>query len=488
MTVYDLRKHIEKLEKMGQLKKLSNVPLKYIVGGITDKNAQVGGPTILFDNFEGFEPGYRVMVGSMCNPVTMAAVLGLEGKYNKLELADKISEIVTQLDETQKNYPMEEVPDGPIFENKFLDGEVDLEKIPVPLWHEDDGNPYIGTGGFQVHKDPDNGWVNCGTYRVMRHDKQNVGNFIAPGHHGDIIRRKYWDRGEPAPVAFVVGCHPLLYLIASCDVPLNVDEYNWAGAITGTRVPVVKLPKTGLPVPAEAEIVLEGFAYPNDIKLEGPFGEFTGYYGSGEKEEYFVKITGMYYRNNPILLGSPPGPLPNDMSFQFSVMRAANVKSALIRAGVPGVKAVWAPESGGGRLFLVTSIKQQFAGHATMAATIAAQCPQGALLNKFSVVVDDDIDPSNLDEVLWAISSRVQPDHDIDILRDCWSTPLEPMIRSEDKPLGRLATSRAIIKATIPFERLEHVGKDKKNIFPKVVRSSPEILEKVKKEYGALWE
>jgi UbiD family decarboxylase len=484
MSVYDLREHLKKLDAIGQLKTLDGVPLKYVVGAVTDMNAKNSGGTLLFDKFEGYEPGYCVMVGSMCNSKTMATVFGFDGEYNKLELADKIAEVVGKLDETQKDFPMEVVKDGPIFENQLFDDDVDLYKIPVPIWHEDDGGPYIGTGCFQVHQDPDSGWVNCGTYRAMQHDKNRVGNYISPGHHGDIIRRKYWEKGKPAPVAYVVGAHPLFYMLGSTDVPLNVNEYNWAGAITGQRVPVVKLPKTGLPVPAEAEIVLEGYAYPDSRCLEGPFGEFTGYYGGGVREEYFVQITGMYFRNHPILLGSPPGPLPNDMSFQFSVMRSANVKAALIRAGIPGVKAVWAAESGGGRLWLVTSIKQQFAGHASMAAHIAGQCPQGGLINKWSIVVDDDIDPSNMEQVIWAISTRVEPNHDIDIVNDCWSNPLEPMLPNEDKSLGKMATSKAVVKATIPYDRIE---KNKKNLFPPTVKCSDKLLDKVKVEYGSLW-
>ncbi len=484
MSVYDLRKHLEKLESIGQLKKLNGVPLKHVVGGITDRNAQKYGPTILFDNFEGYPEGFRVMVGSMCNADTMAAVLGLDGKFTKLGLADKLAGIVNTLGEKQKNFPYQVVEDGPIFENKLMDEDVDLYKIPVPEWHENDGGRYIGTGIFQVHKDPDTGWVNCGTYRVMQHDKNRVGNYISPGHHGNLIRQKYWDRGEPCPVAFVAGAHPLFYLLGSSDVPMGVDEYSWAGALTGEAVPVVELPKTGLPVPAEAEIVLEGFAYPDKKCLEGPFGEFTGYYGGGIREEYYVEITGMYFRNCPILLGSPPGPLPNDCSFQFSVMRSANIKAFLNRAGIPGVKDVWVPECSNGRSMIVTSITQKYAGHATQVAHMAAQCPPGALINKMSVVVDDDIDPSDMEQVIWAMTSRVEPNHDIDIVNDCWSNPLEPMIRNEDKAVGKLATSKAVIKATRPFERL---GRDKKNLFPPVVKGSDALMDKVDTEYGEIW-
>ena len=484
MSIYDLRKHLEKLEAIGELQKLDGVPLKHVVGGITDRNAQKFGPTIIFDNFEGYPEGYRVMVGAMCNANTMAATIGYEGSYTKLELSEKLSQFVGELDIKQKDYPYQVVEDGPIYENKLFDDDVDLYKIPVPIWHEDDGGPYIGTGIFQVHKDPETGWVNCGTYRVMQHDKNTVGNYISPGHHGNIIRNKYWEKGEPCPVAFVIGAHPLFYLLGSSDVPYGVDEYNWAGAFTGERVPVVELPRTKLPVPAEAEIVLEGFAYPDNKCLEGPFGEFTGYYGGGVRQEYFVKIEGMYFRNNPILLGSPPGPMPNDCSFQFSVMRSANIKASLIKAGVPGVQAVWVPESSNGRSMIITSIKQAFAGHATMVGHMASQCPPGALINKISVVVDEDIDPSNMDEVIWAMNTRVDPVKDIDFVKDCWSNPLEPTLSSYDKKRGALTSSKMVIKATRPFER---ISRDKDNLFPPVVRGSKELMDKVDEEFGFIW-
>lgn len=486
MSKLDMREHLKKLEAIGQLTTLDNVPLEHAVGGVIDQNSLRSGGSILFDNFEGYEPGYRVLAGSMNNTKTMAAVLGFDGEYTKLELADAFADKIKELETKAKDYPIEYVEDGPIFENCFQDDDVDLYKIPVPIFHEGDGGPYIGTGDFQVHQDPETGWINCGTYRSMQIGKNRVGNFIAVGHHGDIIRKKYWDKGEPCPVAFVCGAHPLFYLMGSIDVPLGVDEYSWAGALYDERVQVVKLPKTGLPVPANAEIVLEGFAYPDNQCLEGPFGEFTGYFGGGRREQYYVDITGMYFRNDPVLLVSPPGPLPNDMSFQFALMRAANVKAALVRAGVPGVKAVWCPESSDGRAILITSIKQQFPGHASMAAHIAGQCPQGGLINKISIVVDDDIDPTNMDQVIWAVSTRCEPTTDIDITRESWSTPLEPQLAAEEKAAGRTSAGKMVIRATKPFWRLPG-GKDTKNPYPKEVKGSPELTAKVMEQYGHIW-
>lgn len=481
MTIHDLRSHLVKLDAAGKLTKIKGADLKYVVGTITDINSAKAGNSILFDEFEGYDPGFRVMVGSLNNTATVAAALGLEGTYTKLELADELSKIIDVLDEKQKNFPAIEVETGPIFENSFQGNDVDLYKIPVPTWHEKDGGPYIGTGGYQIHVDPDNGWINAGTYRVMQHDKNRIGNYISPGHHGNIIRAKYWDRGEGCPVAFVMGGHPLMLLLASSDVPMNVNEYNWAGAFTGEAIQVVKTSITGLPVPAHAEIVLEGYAYPTDKCLEGPFGEFTGYYGGGVREEYFVKIEGMYFRNDPILLGSPPGPVPNDTTFYFSLMRSAGIKSALIRAGVPGIKGVWVPEAGDGRAIVVTSIEQKYAGHASMVAHIAGQCPQGALLNAWSIVVDDDIDPSDNDQVIWALGTRVEPIDDVDIVKDNWSNPLSTMITREDKALGKFSTSKGIIRATMPYDRL------KRGVFAPSVRNSPELVASVKEQYGFIW-
>src|SRR3990170_268899 len=171
-----------------------------------------------------------------------------------------------------------------------MDTDVDMHEFPAPKWHELDGGNYLGTAGLVITRDPDEGWVNLGTYRVQVHDRDTVGFYISPGKHGRIMREKYWAKGEPCPVAMCFGMDPLLLHVASTGLPWGASEYDYAGGIKGQPIEVIKGPVTGLPIPAAAEIVIEGLSYPGDMQMEGPFGEFAGYYASGERKEPIVKV------------------------------------------------------------------------------------------------------------------------------------------------------------------------------------------------------
>ena len=211
------------------------------------------------------------------------------------------------------------------------------------------------------------------------------------------------------------------------------------------------------------------------------FGEFTGYYAGGRHPDTLVRVKAVYHRNDPILLGAPPCRPLHDYSYFSSVLRSALVKDSLRRAGIPGVKGVWVSEAGASRMWVVTSIEQKYAGHAAQAATLAVQCHAGGLMNRYSIVVDDDIDPSNTDDVIWAISTRSDPANDIDILRQCWSNSLDPMIPPDEKDKKKLWNSRAIINACKPWDRVQR--KD----FSVVAEAAPELLAATKKKWAWLF-
>lgn len=479
---FDLRGWIEKVKAAGQLKEVNGADLHLEVGAITELNAKRRGPALLFDNFHGHRRGFRILTGSMLNARTLGLTMGIEEKLDNMGLTNKICEKIQQIDSRAVDYPVEFINHGPVLENRMEGDAADLAVFPAPTWHELDGGPYIGTGCLHIQKDPETGWVNVGTYRVERHSKNTVGTFISPGHHGHIIRQKYWDKNEPCPVAIVFGSHPLFLVMGGLEVPTGVDEYTWIGAIAGHRVPVVRGPVTGLPIPADAEIAIEGFVTKGDLQEEGPFGEFTGYYAGGKKAETLVRVQAVYHRNDPILLGAPPSRPVHDYSYFSSVLRSAMIKESLRKAGIPGVKGVWVAEAGASRMWVVTSIKQQYAGHAMQAATVAVQGHAGGLMNRYSIVVDDDIDPSSADDVIWALSTRSDPATDIDILRRCWSNPLDPMISAAAKENKQMWNSRAVINACRPWDRVQ--TKD----FPPVAEASPALLEATRKKWAWLFE
>jgi len=215
----------------------------------------------------------------------------------------------------------------------------------------------------------------------------------------------------------VVGEDPLLYLASCTEVPFGMCEYDWAGGMRGVPIDVIIGPVTGLPIPANAEIVLEGFAYPNARLLEGPFGDWTGYYVSASREEPVLDVKAAYHRSNPVIFGSPPNKPPDEQAYYRAFMRSTHLRADLERAGVPDVTGVWCHAVGGSRLLLAVSIHHRYPGHARQAGDVAAMCHAGAYLGRYVIVVDEDIDVTDL--FWWLISDllpaqlffRVRGDH-----------------------------------------------------------------------------
>ena len=228
-----------------------------------------------------------------------------------------------------------EVNGGPLLENVFEGKDINIQKIPTPIWHEHDGGPYIGTGCMVVMRDPDTGWLNYGCYRVQSHEPDVASVMMSPGKHGRIIMGKYHDRGQPCPVAVIAGMHPALLMLAGLEIPYGKNEMEAAGGILGEPIEVFNMPRTGLPVPANAEIAFEGHIHPNDLVQEGPLGEWTGYYASGSAPEPAIRIATMMHRNDPILVGAIPAVPPNDNTFYLGTYRCGAVWNQLEAAGIP---------------------------------------------------------------------------------------------------------------------------------------------------------
>ncbi|MBI2369568.1 MAG: UbiD family decarboxylase [Deltaproteobacteria bacterium] len=391
MEYRDLREWIEKIEKIGELRRLNGADWNLEIGTVTELVNRSTGPAVLFDEIKGYPRGHRVLTNSLGSLKRLSLTMGLP-----LDL-DTMGFVKAWRDRAKELKPIAPhvVKNGPVLENVQQGKDVDLLKFPTPFWHHLDGGRYIGTGCLDITRDPDEGWVNLGTYRIMLHDKNTVGFYISPGKHGRIMREKYFSRKEPFKIAISVGQDPLLFVASSLEIPWAYSEYEWVGAVRGEPVEVIEGPWSGLPIPAHAEIVLEGEVSGTDLRDEGPFGEWTGYYGSDMRAEPTIKIHSVLHRNDP----RPP----SDATFFRCFIRSAMLWDQVEKAGVPDVKGVWQHQAGGSRLFTVIAIKQRYPGHARQAAVCAAQCHAGAYLGRFTVVVDDDIDISNTDDVLWAI-------------------------------------------------------------------------------------
>lgn len=474
--VSDLREFIHIAEQAGEVKVIEGAESELEIGVISElligsKNP----PLLLFDKIKGHEAGYRVASNLFTSPKRMALGLGLPLEGTNMELVkamrDRISAGIKLL-------PPEEVKTGPINENVDIGDKVDLLKFPAPKWHELDGGPYIGTGCICVTRDPDEGWVNFGTYRTQVHDKSTVTVHMVEGHHGAMIRKKYWEKGLNCPIAVCCGQEPILFAASAWEhVPWGVSEYDFAGGLKGEPIQTTRGVTTGLPIPATAEIVIEGEIVPPEVetRIEGPFGEWWGYYGGGRRPQSACRVKSVMYRNNPIIQGNPPSVIPSVWTLGRHIQKAASLWAELDRH-VPGVKGVWMVEEAAIHTMPVISIKQQYQGHAKQTALIAAGCGATGWGSRMVVVVDDDIDPSNISEVIWALATRTDPDKAIDIIRDCWDSISDPLFSPENKRLKQEVTSRALINACKPYAWIDK--------FPPSIKTSPELLNKVKEKWA----
>jgi 4-hydroxy-3-polyprenylbenzoate decarboxylase len=439
----DLREFIDRVDALGALRRVDNADPAFEIGGITEVAAGLPEcPALLFDSITGFPRGFRVFTNATTNSQRAALALGIDPALRPLDALKAWME----KRQTLKSLPPVAVKEALFLENSVTGADVDLTKFPAPWWHRKDGGPYLGSGSIVIMRDPDDGWINASIYRVQVHDKQRVTvQFDHQGRHGAIIARKYWDRGKPCPLAVVNGEDPALFIAGFEYLPAGQSEYDFAGAIKGSAIEVMAGPITGLPLPARAEIILEGELLPpsQETLLEGPFGEFTGYYAAEKRPCPVMRVDAIHHRDDPILLGSPPMKPPR---FHFGLpFRAASIWSNLEMAGVTDVTGVWQHVA---QLMTVVALRQRYAGHAKRAALIAAA---NSYMGRLVVVVDDDVDPSNLADVMWAITTRCEPAEQIDIVRDAWSSALDPRIPTEAKQRGITSHSKAIIDACRPF-------------------------------------
>ncbi len=430
----DLRTWIDALRAAGELQEINGAEREAEIGGIVDLYMRkMGNRAVLFDDIPGYPHGHRILANILTSVRRINLTVGMPLDASAIELVSYWRKYMKEA----RSFAPVKVKSGPLMENVSSGKNVNIETIPTPRWHEHDGGYYIGTGCMVIMKDPDTGWINYGAYRVQ-----------------------------------LAGMHPALFMVGGLEIPYGKNEYDVAGGLIGEPVEVMEGPATGLPIPAHAEIAFEGFIHPDDLLDEGPLGEWTGYYAGGRKKEPAIRIETFMHRNNPILLGAVPAVPPDDDSFYRGTYRSGAVWNQLEAAGVPEVKGVWAHAAGGSRLWLTVSIKQQYAGHAKQAGLIASQCHAGAYANRFVVVVDDDIDPADMDQVVWAMCTRFDPREGMETLRGCWSTALDPMAYGSDDPRN----ARVVIDACKPWSR--------RDSFPRVARATQELVDRIRTKWA----
>ena len=347
--------------------------------------------------------------------------------------------------------PVEVEPNrAPVKEIRWLGDEVDLAQLPIPVHNHADGGPYL-TAAVGVMRDPDSKRINAGIYRHHVYDSKTMGVWFFGSHHGGTIYRRYEERGEPAPIALVIGHHPAFLIGAVSRVPGIGGEYALAGALLGEAVEVVKAETSDLMVPARAELVIEGEVLPEERREEGPFAEWPGLYVAGGPKPV-IRVKAITMRQDAIFQDIQSagqehrliGALPRIASVQESVSK---VVEQLVAVEIPLHS----------RMHCYISIKKRNDGEPTRAAFAALNTEPENL--RMIVIVDEDIDVYDEHAVLWAIGTRFDAEHDLQIIPR-WNGPggLLPTNWTYDEKGGREAvmSSAVIIDATKPSPPIKY--------------------------------
>jgi len=470
--IQDLREWLARVDEIGELIRVKEAvdrdeemsAISYLVA------KQQPSPAVLFERARGFEksPIGARLLWNVLGPSLKRIAMTLEEPADTpaVELIRRVK------DKLKKRTLPREVSrkDAPVYENTLTGKKIDLNQLPIPRHWPLDGGRYAGTADAVITRDPDSGYLNIGTYRMMVQGKSQVGLYLSPGKDARLHITRAWQQGKGIEVAAAWGIDPLFMLVGSQTFPKNVSEYEFAGGIKGEPIPVVRGTTTDLLIPANAEIVIEGIIRPNSVKSEGPFGEFPGYYGRPEAGCPLVDVTAVHYRSNPILTNALMADYPScEQSGFFSIIRSAKIWDDLDKLGIPGIHGVYShPAAAGGFGMTVISMEQRHAGHAAQVLALAAQVPGGAYYTKWIIAVDEDVDPTDMDQVIWAMASRCNPIDDIDILRNTWSTWLDP---TQNPPEKRPYGSKALINACKDHRHLPVFSKRttlRKNVYDKV--------------------
>jgi UbiD family decarboxylase len=477
--VQDLRDWLARVERMGELVRViepvSCEEEMSAIGYLVAK--QNPSPAILFENVQGYEHSpYRArLLWNILGPSLRRVALTVEEPPDMptLTLIRSVKEKLAH------RTPPREVAqtEARFYENSLAGDDIDLYQLPIPTHWPLDGGRYGGTADCVITRDPETGYINLGTYRMMLQGKKETGLYLSPGKDARLHITRSWQMGRPLQVAAAWGIDPLFMVVGSQTFPKNVSEYEYAGGIKGEPIQVVRGKTTDLLLPASAEFVIEGIIRPNSVRSEGPFGEFPGYYGRPEAGCPLVEVTAVHHRDHPILTNALMADYPsNEQSGFFSIIRSARIWEDLDRLGIPGVAGVYAhPAGAGGFGMTVISMEQRYAGHAAQALALAAQVPGGAYYTKWIIAVDEDVDPTDMDQVIWAMSSRCNPVDDIDILRNTWSTWLDP---TQNPPEKRPYGSKALINACKEHRYLP--------VFSKRTALRKEIYDKVAGDWSRL--
>ena len=433
MKYTDLRDFINHLEQQGELKRISvEVDPVLEMTEISDRVLRAGGPALLFENPKGSD--IPVLTNLFGTPERVAMGMG----EDSVEALREVGKLLAFLKEPEPPKGMKDAWDKmPIFkqvlnmapkEVKFaacqqtiIEGdEVDLSQYPIQHCWPEDAAPLI-TWGLVVTKGPHKPRQNMGIYRQQVIGKNRV-IMRWLSHRGGALDFKEWQLehpGEPFPICVVLGCDPATILAAVTPIPDTLSEYAFAGLLRGSKTELVKCVGNDLQVPATAEIVLEGFIYPDDMADEGPYGDHTGYYNEIDRFPVFT-VERITQRKNPIYHSTYTGRPPDEPAILGVALNEVFVP--ILQKQFPEIVDFYLPPEGCSYRMAVVSMKKQYPGHAKRVMMGIWSFLRQFMYTKFVIVVDDDVNVRDWNDVIWAITTRMDPARDTTLIEN---TPID---------------------------------------------------------------
>ncbi len=433
MEYKDLRDFIKQLEDLGELKRIAVEVDPYLeITEICDRALRQNGPALLFEKVKGSQ--YPLLANLFGTPRRVALGMGEESA----QALQEVGALLAMLKEPEPPKGMRDAWEKlPIFkkvldmspkekkgapcQEVIIEGEkVDLGQIPIQTCWPEDAGPLI-TWGLVVTKGPDKPRLNLGIYRMQVIGKNRV-IMRWLSHRGGALDFRAWQQqhpGEPYPVAVALGADPATTLAAVTPIPDSLSEYAFAGLLRGSRTEVTGCIGSELQVPASAEFVLEGHIHPDDMALEGPFGDHTGYYNEVDEFPVFT-IDRITHRNNPIYHSTYTGRPPDEPSILGVALNEVFIP--ILKKQFPEIVDFYLPPEGCSYRMALVSIRKEYPGHAARVMLGIWSFLRQFMYTKFVIVTDDDVDVRRWEDVIWAISTRMDPSRDTTIIDN---TPID---------------------------------------------------------------
>ncbi|AIA06623.1 UbiD family decarboxylase [Streptomyces noursei] len=416
--IKDLRAYLAALEELGDLRTVDRQVDPHLeVGAIIRRSYETCAAAPLFTNIKGTAPGYRLLgaPGALSSapgkPLARIALsLGLSADADAREIIDALATA-----RTREPIQPTLVDTAPCKQNILLGHQATLDRFPTPLLHEGDGGPYVNTWGTIIARTPDGSFTNWSIARIMMIDGKHMTGLVVHPQHIAQVWQQWADRGEPMPFALVQGGEPALPFISGMPLPDGVEESGYLGALLGEPLELVQCETVDLQVPASAEIVIEGHLSVERTGVEGPMGEFSGYRPNETSLQPVYTIEAITHRDDPIWPTVVEGEPVDEYHTATGLTLAAEALAHLRAAGLP-ITTAWEPFEGACHILVVsvaahwrTTLPGVSTGELTQRITevIAAQRFEPLVPRIF--VLDDDVDASDIGELMWALATRVHP-------------------------------------------------------------------------------